>query len=351
MRLLVLGISRMMRLLLLRVMLLSRLLGLLVLLLYSLLLLLLLLLMLLNGLLGLLLLLLLVMLLLLRVARMPAQCLLRRMLRMLLRMMLRMMLLMREDGIVGDGLVHGAREEHRRRVRLRLDLLPRRSSPLARHVDGVWRMDIGRPRRGARDGCVDRGGRVEEVLVLGIRALRRLLRIGLRLVRRGGLGGRRLLVRLVCVRRGEGAASEAGLRETQAMRVGPGRAQAGHDGLAMASSRDAAKLWRGESRTRNRTNRRRQGVSRRQPPVAAFGSVDRDGRRRTLAASAADSVYRRLVLLSRQNPEIWFFVFCSDEQTRNPGSGVSLMGLAEACKAWRCALGRRCGQNDEGEKK
>lgn len=27
------------------------------------------------------------------------------------------------------------------------------------------------------------------------------------------------------------------------------------------------------------------------------------------------------------------------------------MGLAEACKAWRCALGRRCGQNDEGKKK
>lgn len=27
------------------------------------------------------------------------------------------------------------------------------------------------------------------------------------------------------------------------------------------------------------------------------------------------------------------------------------MGLAEACKAWRCALGRRCGQNDQREKK
>lgn len=260
--LLVLGISRVMRLLLLlRVVLLSRLLGLLGLLVLLLLnRLLLLLLMLLNRLLGLLLLMVLL-LLLLRVTRMPTQCLLRRMLLMLLlRMVLRMVLLVREDGVVGDGLGHGAREEHRRRVRLRLDLLARRSGALARYVDGIGHMDVWRPRRGARDSCVDGRGRVEEVLVLGIRA-RRLLRIGLRLVRRGGLGRRRLLVRLVCVRRGEGRAAsvEGGLRETQAMRVGPGRAQAGHDGAGDAASsstrRRGGSISTSSSQSREHANR------------------------------------------------------------------------------------------------
>lgn len=145
---------------------------------------------------------------------------------------------------MADGLGHGAREEHRRRGRLWLDLPARRSCPLARHVDGVGHMDVWRPRRGARDTRIHGRGRVEEV-VLSIRA-RRLLRIGLRLVRRGGLGRRRLLVRLVCVRRGEAAAASAvGLWEVQ-VRVGPGRAQAGHDGAGDAASggtaRDAADL-------------------------------------------------------------------------------------------------------------
>ncbi|KAL7814184.1 hypothetical protein V8C44DRAFT_326018 [Trichoderma aethiopicum] len=34
-----------------------------------------------------------------------------------------------------------------------------------------------------------------------------------------------------------------------------------------------------------------------------------------------------------------FFNSSTPKQTRNPGSGVSLMGLAEACKAWRCGAG------------
>ncbi|KAL7893602.1 hypothetical protein HDV64DRAFT_261865 [Trichoderma sp. TUCIM 5745] len=206
--------------------------------------------MLLNRLLGLLLLMVLLLLLLLRVARMPTQCLLRRMLLMLLRMMLGMVLLVREDGVVADG------EEHRRRGRLWLELLARRSCSLARHVDGVGHMDVWRPRRSARDTCIHGRGRVEEMM-LGIRA-RRLLRIGLRLVRRGGLGRRRLLVRLVCVRRGEAAAASAvGLWEVE-VRVGPGRAQAGHDGAGDAAdlSISISIFVCTESRTRNRTLRR-----------------------------------------------------------------------------------------------
>lgn len=35
----------------------------------------------------------------------------------------------------------------------------------------------------------------------------------------------------------------------------------------------------------------------------------------------------------------YFFNSSTSKQTRNPGSGVSLMGLAEACKAWRCGAG------------
>lgn len=231
-----------------------------------------------------------------------------------------MVLLVREDGVVGNGLVHGAREEHRRRVRLRLDLLPRRSSPLARHVDGVRHMDIRRPRRGARDGCVDRGGRVEEVLMLGVRALRRLLRIGLRLIRRGGLGRRRLLVRLVCVRRGEGrAASEAGLRETQAMRVGRG-AQASHDELAMASSKR-----RGETMARRvaKTQSHQPAAAGRESSSAARRGF-RIGRSRQSASNAGSergrffqsrtrfarpAKSRNLVprlFQRRANPESWF---------------------------------------------
>ncbi|KAL6807975.1 hypothetical protein GGI42DRAFT_319400 [Trichoderma sp. SZMC 28013] len=175
----------------------------------------------------LLLLLLLLVVLLLRVPRMAGQCLLRRVLLRVLRVVLRMVLV-REDGVVCDRLAHRGREEHGRRVRLGLHLLPRRSGALLSR-QGIGDVDVGRARRGIGDAGVDRRRRVEEVLRI---ALRRLLRrIGLRLVWRGRLRRRRLLVGLVRVGGSEaGAASAEGrLGESQAVGIGPGLAQVGHD--------------------------------------------------------------------------------------------------------------------------
>jgi hypothetical protein len=241
-----------------------------------------------------LLLLLLVVLLLLRVPRMTGQRLLGRVLLMLLRVMLLVLLMMREDGVVGDGLAHGGREEHRRRVGLGLYLLARGRGALSRHVEGAGDMDVGGARRGIGDGRVDGGGGVEEVLRVGLGRL--LRRVGLRLVGRGGLGSRRLLVGLGGVggRKG-GAASEARLGETQAVGIGPGRAQASHDGrgLSLSSVGDTARAlmagggWEGRqavTQTRNRavgleaagtntkSRKRRQQSTRRQETRARRAS-------------------------------------------------------------------------------
>lgn len=214
-RLRVLSVGRMMRLLMVLLLLLLRvMLDLLSLLL-------------LYGLLLLNLLLLLMVLLLLRVSRMAGQCLLRRVLLRMLWVVLRMVLV-REDRVVRDWLAHRCREEHGRRVRLGLHLLPRRSGALlSRHIGDV---DVRGARRGIGDTCVDRRRRVEEVLRIALRLLRR---IGLlRLVGRGRLRRRRLFVGLVRVGGSKaGVASEGRLGETQAVGIGPGLAQVGHDEL------------------------------------------------------------------------------------------------------------------------
>lgn len=215
-------------------------------------------------------------------------------------------------------------------------------------------MDIGGPRRGIGDACVDRGRRVEEVL--RIRARRRLLRrIGLRLVGRSGLRRRRLLVGLVCVGGRKGVASEGRLREIQAVCIGPGRAQASHDELLVGdASRPAEAEAEKQKQTEVDSSRekaarpgRRQGVSssagRSRLFERSIATVKRR-RRRLQRFGSWISTLLSFVLVLPIRPS--FF-----QQTRNPGSGVSLMGLAEACKAWRCALGRRCGQNDQREKK
>lgn len=231
-------------------------------------------------------LLLLLVVLLLRVPRMTGQCLLRRMLLRVLRVVLRMVLV-REDRVVCDGLAHRRREEHGRRVRLGLHLLPRRSGALLSR-QGIGDVDVGRARRGIGDACVDRRRRVEEVLRV---ALRRLLRrICLRLVWRGRLRRRRLFVGLVRVGGSEaGVASEGRLGETQAVGIGPGLAQVSHDeasrGRSVASSREKKNIKKINNKNKNQRQARSTARS-----ASGRVVVSRTGRGSTIDRSRRSSV-------------------------------------------------------------
>lgn len=231
-------------------------------------------------------LLLLLVVLLLRVPRMTGQCLLRRMLLRVLRVVLRMVLV-REDRVVCDGLAHRRREEHGRRVRLGLHLLPRRSGALLSR-QGIGDVDVGRARRGIGDACVDRRRRVEEVLRV---ALRRLLRrIGLRLVWRGRLRRRRLFVGLVRVGGSKaGAASAEGRLGEQAVGIGPGLAQVGHDeasrGRSVASSREKKNIKKINNKKKNQRQARSTARS-----ASGRVVVSRTGRGSTIDRSRRSSV-------------------------------------------------------------
>ena len=157
-------------------------------------------------------------------------------------------------------LAHGTRKHHRRRVLLRLHLLPWRRAALAlllllllllrllrllllvllvllldtERIGDVW---IRRSRRAIGDISVYRVRRRKEML--RISTLRLLRRIGLGLIRRRGMRSGRLLVLLVWVtaRLEATVSAQTSLRKIQGgVRVGARRPQSRHGGALYTSS-------------------------------------------------------------------------------------------------------------------
>lgn len=151
-------------------------------------------------------------------------------------MLLRLMLLVSHDGIMLHRLAHGAREEHRRGIGLSLWLLWRHLLPrgcgtlLPGHAQVAMDVARGGPGGPIGDVAVDLG--LEQVLWVVVSLGRLLGRVGLRLVWRGIVRRRGLLVRLGRVRWREGrVASEVALREAEPVRIGARRPQGRHDGV------------------------------------------------------------------------------------------------------------------------
>lgn len=183
-------------------------------------------------------------------------------------------------------LAHGTRKHHGWRVWLRRHMLPRRRRcPSLLHIESTWRnMWILSSRRMAV-GNVRIHRRGKEVRRI---CARRLLRsVLLRLVRRGGMRGRRLLVWLVLMLAGMGGSKGRGspktsLREIHSrMGIRARRSQARHDGVSPSEATPVSRRFTadGESGTirglqRRRRRRRRSRYARRvqQPAVR-----DRDG--------------------------------------------------------------------------